>query len=245
MDIQIAVAKINKYASPDSGDTLEVVERPNGGLSIVLADGQATGQEAKLISSLVVHKAINLIAEGVRDSAAVRAVSDFLFSERIGKASASLNILSVDLQTNTLVISRNNLAPVFIVTRNRIDCLGSESHLIGNARNIRPTISELPLEIGLTIIMYTDGLLNAGNRYGKSLDVCMTLEALVMDLDSVQEDYPSPQSIADALLAHACRLDEGRPEDDISIVVLRSFERSHDGVRRMTIDLPVDMGKIL
>jgi serine phosphatase RsbU (regulator of sigma subunit) len=70
----------------------------------------------------------------------------------------------------------------------------------------------------------------------------MTLEALMMDLDSSPEHYPSPQSIADALLAHACRLDEGRPEDDISIVVLRSIERDHDGIRRMTIDLPVVIG---
>lgn len=242
MDIRIAVSKINKYASPDSGDTIEVVERPNGGLSVVLADGQTTGQEAKLISSLVVHKVINLLAEGVRDGVAARAASDFLFSERNGQASATLNILSVDLQTNTLVLCRNNSAPVFIVTRNRIDCLGSESLPIGNARNTRPTISELPLEVGLTIIMYTDGLLNAGSRYGKTLDVCMTLEALMMDLDSSQEDYPSPQSIADALLAHACRLDEGRPEDDISIVVLRSMERNNDGIRRMTIDLPIVIG---
>jgi serine phosphatase RsbU (regulator of sigma subunit) len=239
MDIQIAVSKINKHASPDSGDTLEVVERPNGGLSVVLADGLTTGQEAKLVSSLVVHKVINLLAEGVRDSAAARAASDFLFTERNGQATATLNILSVDLQTNTLVISRNSAAPVFIVARNRIDCLSSESLLIGNARNIRPTISELPLEVGLTIIMYTDGLLNAGMRYGKSLDVCMTLEALMIDLESSQEDYPSPQFIADALLTHACRLDEGRPEDDISIVVLRSIDRDHDGIRRMMINLPV------
>jgi hypothetical protein len=30
MEVQIAVAKTNKYAVTESGDTLEVVERPNG-----------------------------------------------------------------------------------------------------------------------------------------------------------------------------------------------------------------------
>jgi hypothetical protein len=39
IDIQIAVAKTNKYASTESGDTVEVVERPHGGFSVVLADG--------------------------------------------------------------------------------------------------------------------------------------------------------------------------------------------------------------
>ena len=47
MEIQIAVAKTNKYASMESGDTLEVVERPNGGLSVVLSDGQTSGKGAK------------------------------------------------------------------------------------------------------------------------------------------------------------------------------------------------------
>ena len=73
MEVQIAVAKINKYAVSESGDTLEVVERPNGGLSVVLADGQSSGRGAKAISLLVVRKVIGLLAEGVRDGAAARA----------------------------------------------------------------------------------------------------------------------------------------------------------------------------
>src|SRR5215218_3020291 len=108
MEVQIAVAKINKYAVSESGDTLEVIERPNGGLSVVLADGQSSGRGAKAISQLVVRKVIGLLAEGVRDGAAARAASDALFTERGGKVSATLNIFSVDLQTNTLVITRNN-----------------------------------------------------------------------------------------------------------------------------------------
>ena len=44
MEVQIAAAKTNKYAVTESGDTLEVVERPNGGLSVVLADGQTSGR---------------------------------------------------------------------------------------------------------------------------------------------------------------------------------------------------------
>ena len=53
MEIQIAVAKTNKYAVSESGDTLEVVERPGGGLSVVLADGQSSGRGAKIISMMV------------------------------------------------------------------------------------------------------------------------------------------------------------------------------------------------
>ena len=233
MEIQIAVAKTNKYATSESGDTLEVVERPNGGVSIVLADGQTSGRGAKVISSMVVRKVISLLAEGVRDGAAARAASDHLYTERAGKVSATLNILSADLQTNTIVIARNNRSPVFIAQGDRIECLSSESSPIGNSRNVRPSISEVPLEYRTTVVMYTDGITNAGDRYGDNFDLCTLLESLL------DEQEPGAQQIADALLTQAMRLDQNRPNDDMSVVVLRVMQRNVDQIRRMTVTLPV------
>jgi len=236
MEVQIAVAKINKYAVSESGDTLEVVERPNGGLSVVLADGQTSGQGAKAVSMLVVRKVIGLLAEGVRDGAAARAASDSLYTEKKGKVISTLNIVSVDLQTSTVVITRNNPAPIFISRGEQIDCLGSESSPIGVSRNIRPAITEIPVEAGLTIVIFTDGLMNAGERRGQPMDVCTSLKAMLEDQD------PSPQGIADALLNEAAHLDEGRPSDDMSVVVLKVLKRQGDEVRRMTVRLPINGG---
>ncbi len=234
MEIQIAVAKTNKYAVSESGDTLETVERPNGGMSVVLADGQTSGRGAKSISTMVVRKVIGLLAEGVRDGAAARAASDYLYTERYGKVSATLNILSADLQTGTLVITRNNPAPVFIARGDKIECLSSESTPIGTSRNIRPAISEIALEGWTSIIIYTDGILHAGDRYGQELDICTLLESLL------EEQDPSSQEIADALLAHAIQLDQGRPNDDMSVVVLRVLPFESDLIRRLTVRLPVN-----
>jgi serine phosphatase RsbU (regulator of sigma subunit) len=233
MEIQIAVAKTNKYAVSESGDTLETVERPNGGMSVVLADGQTSGRGAKAISTMVVRKVISLLAEGVRDGAAARAASDYLYTERYGKVSATLNILSADLQTGTLVITRNNPSPVFIARGDKIECLSSDSTPIGTSRNIRPAISEIALEGWTSIIMYTDGILHAGDRYGLELDICMLLEGLL------EEQDPSSQEIADALLANAIKLDQGRPNDDMSVVVLRVLPFESDLIRRLTVRLPV------
>lgn len=233
MEIQIAVAKTNKYAVSESGDTLEVVERPNGGVSVVLADGQTSGRGAKVVSTMVVRKVISLLAEGVRDGAAARAASDHLFTERHGKVSATLNILSADLQTGTLVITRNNPSPVFIARGERIECLNSESHAIGTSRNTRPSITEIALEGWTTIVMYTDGVMNAGDRYGQKLDICTMLESLLDDQE------PTSQEIADAMLANAIQLDQGRPNDDMSVVVLRVLPFEGDLIRRMIVRLPV------
>jgi len=232
MEISVAVAKTSKYAITESGDTLEVVERPNGGVSVVLADGQTSGRGAKAISSMVVRKVIGLLAEGVRDGAAARAASDYLFTERNGKVTACLNILSADLQTSTLVIARNNPTPVFVATHDKIQCLNSESRPIGTSRNIKPAITEIPLEAGITIVMYTDGVFYAGDRYGQQLDICTMLNSLIDDQD------PPAQTIADMLLNQAIQLDQGRPNDDMSIAVLKVLAQDTEPIRRMTVRLP-------
>jgi serine phosphatase RsbU (regulator of sigma subunit) len=233
MEVQIAVAKINKYASSESGDTVEVVERPQGGLSVVLADGQSSGKGAKSISTAVVRKVISLLAEGVRDGAAARAASDFLYTDRSGKVSASLNILSVDLVTRTLVITRNNPAPVLLAYDENIKLINEECKPIGIYRDTRPVISEVSLDKGLTTVIFTDGLLHAGSRYGEEMDFVTCLQCLL------EEEDPSPQIIADELIEQAIKLDHSRPSDDISIVVLRVTGNKGDNIRRMNVRLPI------
>ncbi|MEE9599130.1 MAG: SpoIIE family protein phosphatase, partial [Anaerolineales bacterium] len=201
MEVQIAISKIKKYATSSSGDTAEVIERPNGGLSVVLADGQSSGKGAKWVSSLVVRKVIQFLADGVRDGAAARAASDALFTERGGKVSASLNILSADLQTGTLVITRNNPAPVVISYDNQIRMLSEESNAVGLRRDTRPMISEIPLDIGLTVVIFTDGLVHAGSYFGESMDICTSVKV------ELEAEDPSPTKIADSIINHALKLE--------------------------------------
>ena len=233
MEIKIAVSKIRKYASRASGDTVEVTERPNGGVSVVLADGQSSGRGAKWVSSFVVRKVISLLAEGVRDGAAARAASDALFTERGGKVSATLNLLSADLETNTLVITRNNPAPVLIAQDDEIKVLDEPCKPIGLYRGTRPIITQLDLKVGLTVVIYTDGITHAGKRIGQPLDAIEYVQVMLEDSE------PSPQEIADSLLEYALKLEQGRPSDDTSVVVLRVMPDEDNLIRRMTIELPV------
>ncbi len=233
MEIQLAVAKVNKYAVSESGDTLEAIERPNGGLSVVLADGQTSGRGAKAVSQLVVRKVIGLLAEGVRDGAAARAASDALFTDKAGKVTCTLNIASVDLHSKTIVLTRNNSTPMFICRGEEIDSRNEDSVSLGTSRNVRPVITELELEAGLTIVIFSDGISHAGERRGQPMNVGETIRSLMEDQD------PTPQQLADSLLAHAVSLDDNRPADDVSVLVLKVSERTGDNVRRMTVRLPI------
>ncbi|MFL7794114.1 MAG: PP2C family protein-serine/threonine phosphatase [Anaerolineae bacterium] len=234
MEIQVAVAKIGKWATSESGDTLEMIERPQGGISFVLVDGQRSGRSAKAISNLVARKAISLLAEGVRDGAAARAAHDYLFTQKGGKVSATLNILSVDLISNTLVLSRNSHCPTIIVTpEGEIQLLDEPSQPVGLRRGTKPQIAELPLTAGTVVVIYTDGLETAGVRASRALDVPKSTRELL------DRDDASAQQVADGLLQQALELDDGRPHDDISVLVLRVLDLESDDVRRLAIQLPI------
>jgi len=146
----------------------------------------------------------------------------------------TLNIASVDLHTGTIVLTRNNPAPVFVCRGDRIDRMDSESIPLGTSRDVRPLISEIALEPELIIVIYTDGLTHAGSRRGNPMDIGGVIESVIED------ENPSPQVLADTLLAQAVRLDEDRPVDDISVLVLKVTSRIGDNVRRMTVRLPIE-----
>jgi serine phosphatase RsbU (regulator of sigma subunit) len=234
IDIQTAVAKVNKWAQPESGDTVEMVERPHGGLSFVLVDGQSHGRGAKRISNTVARKAISLLGEGIRDGAAARAAHDYLYTHRLGKVSAELQIVSIDLVTRTLVVSRNSHCPVLICEGAQMRELAEPSEAIGIHIRTRPVISELPVTVPVTIIAFSDGFLSAGKFGGLSFD----FRALACDLCARNLHATA---IADQLLAAAVQMDNGRPEDDISLLVVATRDRpEEEHIRRLSVSFPVE-----
>ncbi len=235
MEIGVAVAKVGKWATSQSGDTLEMVERPQGGFSFVLVDGQQSGRAAKAISNLVARKAISELAEGVRDGAAARAAHDYLYTYRGGKVSATLNILSVDLVTETLVLSRNNPCPtVLVMPGEGLRLLDEPAEPIGTRRRTKPSISEHPLEAGMWAVVYTDGLERAGARSSVVFEVPGAVRELV-----VREEMTA-ESVADGLLERALALEEGRPRDDISVLALHvSGQPVANNVRHLSLRVPL------
>ncbi len=233
LELQIGVAKLGKYASRESGDTLEMIERPQGGVSLVLVDGQRSGLSAKRISNLVTRKAISLLAEGVRDGAAARAAHDYLRTYRQGKVSAELHILSLDLVTRTLVISRNSHCPVFLVVDGRLQTLDAPSQAIGIHPGTKPVITELDIGANTWAVAFTDGIFHAGRQPGQALDIAGLVESMVADAGT------TAPSLADAILSRALELDLGRPQDDMSVVVVAVVPGEPDETRRMSARFPL------
>lgn len=236
LELQAAVAKVGKYASPESGDTIEMIERPQGGFSLVMVDGQGSGRGAKTLSNLVTARALAMLKDGARDGAVARAVHDYLYGYRNGQVSATLNILSVDFQARSILMSRNNPLPYYILTADGLQSLNEPSKPIGLYPNTKPIISQHDIREQMYLIAFTDGIAQAGTRYGKDMDLGNFLASLNCDGSCDAKD------IADQILSRAIVLDQQRPNDDMSVMVVSAQSREEDApkIRRMEMRFPLE-----
>jgi serine phosphatase RsbU (regulator of sigma subunit) len=235
LELQVAVAKIPRHNATESGDTLEMIERPGGGFSLVLVDGQGSGRGAKTLSNLVATRAITQLKDGARDGVVARAAHDYLYTYRMGQVAATLNILSVDFRTGSILISRNNPAPFYVLDLDGVHLHAAPSSPIGLYPMTRPQITELPVRPYTYVLIFTDGLLKAGERYGEDLELGNFLAGWRVT------EAASAQTLVEALLGQALARDRGEPSDDMSIMALAALPaRSEERVRRMQVSFPME-----
>lgn len=232
VEIEAAYAKTHKYASRESGDTVDVIERPNGGLTLVLIDGQGSGRGARTLSQMLVARASMMIRDGVRDGAVARALNDVLFTQRQGQVSATLDMISVDQAADEIVMSRQGGTVGLLRAGADIEMLPGEPVPLGRYRARRPQISQYPLEDGVTVIVTSDGVSAAGTRNGgQGFDLLAFVRSLPLDLTA--------EALADAVLAEALRRDDDRPADDFAVGVVRVLDRETiPPVRRLSLRVP-------
>ncbi len=235
MEIRIGIAKTAKRNADESADTVLIVERPTGGgYSVILCNGTINGQDSKNVSFLSGNKISSLISEGVRDSTAIRATSDHLFTTYSGQAQSELNVVSVDLITSTIVISRNNPHPIYCYQRGNFIEWTNDSQPIGFSKHIQPSISEIDIEPGTIIALVTHGVHNAGLAYGSQIDIPMLIQSMIED-----DNATSAQEIADFILNQAIQYDQSHPLHDMSVVIIRVLDEYSGCIRRFSYFLPI------
>ena len=217
MELKVGIAKIAQYGRVENSETFELIERPRGsGYSAILSDGQLNGEPDKRVSNQCTKKISDSIFDGVRDSVALRAASDHLYTLFMGKGQAEVVLMSLDLSTETIVVSRNNPHPIYIYRNEDIHEWSNDSLPLGAAAHQSPTINEIRIAPGTILIAASDGVFQAGSSGGYEWDVSLHL------LSILEDNYnPSAQEIANLILYQAIHLDENRPRQDMTVVVFQ------------------------
>lgn len=201
---------------------------------MILVDGQGSGHAAKSLSMMVSSKAVALLKEGVRDGGVARGTHDFLHAFRHGKVSATLDIVSVDLATSTIVVTRNSSVAYYILGDGEgYRASESVSGPIGLYRHTRPAVDQFACERGLNVIVFSDGISTAGVRNGSPFNPVLFAQ------ETFTQETPV-QVMADDLLQAALDADSGRPSDDMTVVALALIgSDSKQPIRRQYVSVPL------
>ena len=214
MELLLGIAKINKYGSKGFGDSVDVTERPAGGISAVLADGHGCGHSATAVSTMVTTRAVQLIADGERDGAVIRAIHEYLGTLHEGKFVSALTIISADIDTQNLLLSRNTNCPVIIRHEFGVDFYDEPAQSIGVHKSVKAMTAQRPLEEGLLAATFSDGVLTAGRKRGRVLDMQRITKLLE---ESSAEDV---QFVANSILEQALALDDFQAVDHMTVIVM-------------------------
>jgi len=152
-------------------------------------------------------------------------------AEYHGEAELSLNILSCDLEASTILITKNNRVPVFLIRsdlENMISYRGSEEIDL-----LRPTVYQFAIEDNFTIVMFSDGVASAGQALGQPLEWGDLMETVLDEPDL------TVRQLADQLLGQAVAHDLGDPHDDMTVVAMRVGQEEGKPVRKISMVLPV------
>lgn len=197
-----------------SGDTYSCIQIPGGRYALILSDGMGTGAEAAAESATTVTLLEQLLRAGFGEELAVKTVNSLLLLHSPVETFATVDMAVVNLYTGRLQWVKIGAAPGFIYRRDgTAEIIRTPSLPVGIVNPIEVVVVERELAAGDTLLLVTDGLLEAG-RSGEEEGEWL--------LDCLREaGNGDPEKISNFLLNRAHLAAGGPLPDDATVVVAR------------------------
>jgi serine phosphatase RsbU (regulator of sigma subunit) len=203
------------------GDFYDVFRTGSGGWTAVIGDVCGKGPEAAALTSLARHSIRSASTPERAPSDVLRALHQSITGERTGLRFCTAAIARIQAPRNGRGSARLTIAlgghppPLVLRKSGRVDQLGRPGTLLGALPS--PTLADVDarLDAGDSLVLYTDGMLDLGDRSGGDDDP----DWLSRQLERAAGG--SADEVASKLAEAAIKRNGGEPRDDIAILVLR------------------------
>ncbi|MEA2459783.1 MAG: hypothetical protein QOC95_2755, partial [Thermoleophilaceae bacterium] len=197
------------------GDFYDVFERRAGGWAFEIGDVSGKGAEAAAVTALARHTVRTASLQPAGPRQLLETLNDALLLQRAGSEFCTVCLASLALGDDgcgTLTVALGGHPPALVLRADgRVEATGMPGTLMGVFAD--PTVVETEVELapGDTVLLYTDGVTEAGPTGGEIGDD--GLAELLGSLRGV-----SPEGVVDAIEQAAVQIQEGQPRDDIALV---------------------------
>lgn len=199
------------------GDLYDVEKLPDGRVVFLIADVSGKGMGAALLMSNILASFRVLYHNQVFDPvAAVEHVSHLLYAHSPSESFATLFLGLVDPVSHTLTyVNAAHCPPLVVSASGTLRHLEPSGVMIGAFANMTWTSDSIPLTQGDLVVVFTDGVPEAGVEREEYSDE--RLERLVIDRRHLQ-----PEELAQTIMADVEEFTEHMPHsDDITMLIIK------------------------
>jgi len=199
-----------KYTSKESGDTHSVTRIGMDKYLVVLSDGKGSGKDAEKNSTLAINLIENFYQAGFDSDVTIDSVNKLLLQNGDEDFSA-VDIAVVDLKNGNCDMYKVGSPCSFVKNKDSVQYIEAGALPLGILEEIRPSVSARILGNNDMLILFTDGVLDAFKDeilLRNYIEMCNTT---------------NPQTLADAILNEALKLNSYAPEDDMTVMVAKLY----------------------
>ena len=217
LKLTTGIARLPKFGSNVSGDSFTFMNGGYGKYTLALSDGMGTGQGAATQSKATVNMLESFLESGFDKDMAVNLINSVLVLKSEEDSTCTIDMTVIDLFSGKVEFIKIGAAPTYIRKESRTEIIRSASLPAGILPGLDAEIAHRNVEGGDMIIMVTDGIIDsmAGDDPGDR-----QLMKFIQQFKSL-----NPQEVADSILNEASRCCDGKPCDDLTVLVAKVWKK--------------------
>lgn len=216
----IGFKSVNKKGEQLCGDHIEIVDRGEDSLVLVLADGLGSGVKACILSTLTSKIISTMIANDLSVEECVSTIAATLpVCEKRGVAYSTFTIIRITGNSEAEIIQYDN--PHVIMLRGGENCEYPRTSMEIGGKTIYK--SKLQLEENDVFIAMSDGAIYAG--VGKTLNFGWQRDSIIDFMVGNYDKKMSAKGISQLLLDECNDLYGGEPGDDTTVAAVKIRRR--------------------
>ena len=209
-DCVFGLACVNKAGNIECGDCHSIIRLNNNRFLLALCDGMGSGKAAHNMSALTLGLIENFYKAGFDNEVVLESVNKLLAINNQEDYS-TLDICLLDLNTNVADFIKVGSPYSLIRHEDRIEILEGGALPIGALESITPSTYRTTVSTKDIVVLATDGI----------TDAFVSKENMIEFISHLATN--NPQTIAEAILNEALRLNDNVARDDMTVLVVRTY----------------------
>lgn len=210
------ISRITKAGELVSGDNYAFLQKDTGKVVMSLADGMGSGVGACRESEKVIELLEQFLDAGFPQETAVRMINSCMLLQNYQQMFSTIDLSMVDLYNARCDMIKSGAAATFIKQGNEIEVIHSSAFPAGVMQQSDYESMHRQLKSGSTIIMMTDGVLEALPEEGR--------ERLMAELIGKSESR-NAREYAQRLMERVYLMQKMQARDDMTILVGTIWEK--------------------